>query len=61
MAPNPEVNHTGAYGTATIEVDIGSLALNTILESGRINDVEVRYHSAHIGEAMDKQLRKIQH
>ena len=54
MAPNPEVNHTGAYGTATIEVDIGSLALNTILESGRINDVEVRYYSSHIGEAMDK-------
>ena len=35
------MNKTGAYGTVTIELDVTSLAFNTILESGRINDVEV--------------------
>ena len=33
--------YTGAYGTVTIELDVAALAFNTILESGKINDVEV--------------------
>ena len=50
-APNPEINNTGAYGRVSIELDVTSLAFNTILESGKINDIEVRATTDRSGTA----------
>ncbi|ORX90877.1 putative DNA polymerase epsilon catalytic subunit A [Basidiobolus meristosporus CBS 931.73] len=37
---NPEINNPGAYNSVCIEADIRNLAVNTVLQSGLINELE---------------------